>query len=46
MDQFHWSGQQLLNCNLEAIDHAFTDGKTKKEIRKKLLQGYPPDHYK
>lgn len=40
MDQFHWSGQQLLACNLEAIDHAFTDDKTKKEIREKLLQGY------
>ncbi|MDO6432246.1 adenosine deaminase [Flavitalea sp. BT771] len=40
MAQFHWSKQQLLTCNLEAIDHAFTDDKTKKEIRERLLQGY------
>lgn len=39
-NQFHWTAQQFLTCNLEALDHAFTDEHTKKMIRKKLLRGF------
>jgi len=37
---FHWTGQQFLACNLEAVDHAFTDEKTKKKLRDMLVKGY------
>jgi len=36
IQQFHWTKQQFLNCNLEAIDHAFTDEATKKMLREKI----------
>jgi adenosine deaminase len=37
---FHWNRKQFLACNLEAVDHAFTDGKTKKQLRDILVKGY------
>jgi len=40
MHQFHWTKQQFLHCNLEAVDHAFTDEATKKMLREKLKKGF------
>ena len=37
---FHWTREQFLTCNLEAVDHAFTDKKTKKKLREILVKGY------
>lgn len=37
---FGWTKKELLHCNLEAIDHAFTTDAVKKKIRKKLKQAY------
>jgi adenosine deaminase len=40
IQQFHWTKQQFITCNLEAIDHAFTDKATKKILREKLRKGF------
>jgi len=37
---FHWTRKQFLACNLEAVDHAFTDVKIKKQLREILVKGY------
>jgi len=40
MQQFHWTKEEFLTCNLEAIDHAFTDDATKKMLRERLKKGF------
>lgn len=40
IQQFHWTAQQFMTCNLQAIDHAFTDESTKKMLRAKLEKGF------
>jgi adenosine deaminase len=37
---FHWNKQQFLACNLQAVDHSFTDAKTKKELKARLVKGF------
>jgi adenosine deaminase len=37
---FGWSHDQLLQTNLEAIRHAFTDDATKKRLRKQISDAY------
>ena len=39
-ETFHWTREQFLACNLEAVDHAFTDEKTKKQLKRMLAEGY------
>lgn len=39
-DEFNWGREQLLKCNLEAIDHAFTSDKIKQVLRKKIKEGF------
>jgi adenosine deaminase len=39
-ETFHWTREQFLACNLDAVDHAFTDGKTKKQLKRMLAEGY------
>ena len=39
-ETFHWSKADFLACNLQAIDHAFTDEANKKLLREKLHKGY------
>lgn len=43
-NQFNWEQKQLLNCNLEAIDHAFTDEQTKEKLRSKILEAYSAEN--
>lgn len=39
-NQFNWSAEEFLNCNLEAINHAFTDDITKEKLRRKISDAY------
>jgi adenosine deaminase len=39
-DVFGWEKEQLLKCNLEAINHAFTTDSVKKRLRDKVLNGF------
>lgn len=39
-DTFGWEAEQLLQCNLHALEAAFVQEPVKKPIREKLLQGY------
>ena len=38
--QFHWTKKDLLACNLEALDHAFTSEPVKTRLRAVLLRAY------
>ena len=37
---FGWSVQQLKQCNLNAIDHAFTTDNNKEILRKEINRAY------
>lgn len=37
---FGWEEKQLLRCNLEAIEHAFTKDEIKKGLRDKIISGF------
>lgn len=37
---FGWDIKQLLRCNLNAIDHAFTNEKTKEKLRRTICEAY------
>lgn len=37
---FGWGKNQLYKCNIEAIEHAFTDDQTKEKLRKKIREAY------
>lgn len=37
---FNWGAQEFLNCNLNAIDAAFTDDETKARLREKMMRGF------
>jgi len=37
---FHWTKEQFLTCNLQAVEHSFTDAKTKKELKTQLIKGF------
>jgi adenosine deaminase len=37
---FNWSSDHLLKCNLEAVEHAFVDDEIKKDLRKKIMDGW------
>ena len=37
---FHWKKEQLLRCNLNALEAAFVENKVKEPIRMQLLAGY------
>jgi adenosine deaminase len=37
---FNWSSDHLLKCNLEAVEHAFVDDEKKKDLRKKIMDGW------
>lgn len=37
---FQWRRERFLQCNLEAIDHAFTNEATKEKIRRLLVAAY------
>jgi adenosine deaminase len=37
---FHWTKEDFLHCNLEAIDHAFISEENKAILRKKLKEGF------
>ncbi len=39
-DEFGWGKKQLLQCNLEAIDHAFATDSVKKGLRDRILNGF------
>ena len=39
-DVFDWDSGHFQRCNLEAIDHAFTDNKTKEKLRKIIHEAY------
>lgn len=39
-EQFNWGTEQLLKCNLEAINHAFVNESTKNNLRQKILAGF------
>lgn len=39
-DHFDWDLDRLLRCNLEAIDHAFTDENTKEKLRGTIREAY------
>ncbi|WP_276479856.1 adenosine deaminase [Paraflavitalea pollutisoli] len=39
---FGWKKDRFLRCNLEAIDHAFTNEATKEKIRQQLKAAYSP----
>lgn len=39
-DHFNWGKSHFLNCNLNAIDAAFTSTEIKKSLRKRLMEGY------
>jgi adenosine deaminase len=42
-DHFDWDLDHFLRCNLEAIDHAFTDEKTKEKLSKTIREAYASD---
>jgi adenosine deaminase len=42
-DHFDWDIDHFLRCNLEAIDHAFTDEKTKEKLRRTIRKAYASD---
>ena len=42
-DHFDWDLDHFLCCNLEAIDHAFTDEKTKEKLRRTIRKAYASD---
>lgn len=37
---FNWKMAEFMKCNLEAIKHAFTDNRTKAELRSRILKAY------
>ncbi|MBT8189255.1 MAG: adenosine deaminase [Saprospiraceae bacterium] len=37
---FNWSKEDFLKCNLEAINHAFTDNETKDKLRQRIISAY------
>jgi adenosine deaminase len=37
---FHWTRADFLNCNLAAVEHAFTSEENKKKLKEMLMQGY------
>lgn len=39
-DVFSWDKRQLLKCNLEAIEHAFTSDAVKKKLRQTISNAY------
>ncbi len=39
-DLFDWDTDQFLRCNLEAIDHAFTEENTKEKLRRTIRKAY------
>lgn len=39
-ENFDWDDDQLLRCNLEAIDHAFTGQKKKDKLRRTIREAY------
>ncbi|MDZ7659318.1 adenosine deaminase [Fodinibius sp.] len=39
-DLFDWDVDQLLRCNIEAINHAFTDEQTKEKLRGIIREAY------
>lgn len=39
-DVFEWDLDHFLHCNIEAINHAFTDNKTKEKLRRKIREAY------
>ena len=39
-DTFHWEKEQLLQCNLHALEAAFVEEEVKEPIRRQLLAGY------
>lgn len=39
-EQFNWGTEQLLKCNLEAINHAFVDNRIKNRLRQKIIEGF------
>ena len=39
-NHFHWTSKEFLNCNLNAIDAAFTSEEIKSEIKAKLHKAY------
>ena len=38
--EFHWTKQQLLHCNLEAVRHSFADKTLKASLEKKIRAGF------
>lgn len=42
-DIFAWDVDQLYRCNLEAVDHAFTDDTTKEKLRRVIREAYSDD---
>ncbi|TYP95540.1 adenosine deaminase [Fodinibius salinus] len=37
---FQWDKDQLIECNLAAIEHAFTTEKIKKQLRQEIIEAY------
>jgi len=42
-DIFAWDVDQLYRCNIEAVDHAFTDDTTKEKLRRVIREAYSDD---
>ena len=40
IDQFHWTAADFANCNLAAVDHAFTTPETKRRLKTLLKAAY------
>ncbi len=39
-DVFDWDIEHFMRCNIEAIDHAFTDNGTKEKLRRTIREAY------
>ncbi|MFN8256173.1 MAG: adenosine deaminase [Bacteroidales bacterium] len=39
-DSFGWKTEDFMNCNLQALEHAFVSGEKKEFIRQKLVEKY------
>ena len=41
-EQFNWQMAQIRKCNLEAIEHAFTNKEVKEKVKNTLMKAYDP----